>query len=50
MGDGKQGFKSDRVIYGSHQLQVLMSILFNVMLSHGHNANYLIYFIYFINF
>ena len=43
-GDGNYGFTSDHLIYGGHCLHVLLSILFNVMLQHGYNANNLILF------
>ena len=34
--DGDLGFKSDHIINGSHRLQVLLSLLYNLMLLHGY--------------
>ena len=34
--DGDLGFKSDHIINGSHRLHVLLSLLYNLMLSHGY--------------
>ena len=34
--DGDLGFKSDHIINGSHLLHVLLSLLYNLMLSHGY--------------
>ena len=38
--DGNVGFKSDHLINGrgGHWLHVFLSILFNVMITHGYNA------------
>ena len=36
--DGNVGFKSDHLINGGHCLHVFLSILFNVMITHGYNA------------
>ena len=36
--DGNVGFKSDHFINGGHCLHVFLSILFNVMITHGYNA------------
>ena len=33
--DGDFGFKSDHVINGSRRLHVVLSLVFNVMISHG---------------
>ena len=35
--DGTHGFKSDHIINGSHKLLLLLSIMFNAMLTHGFN-------------
>ena len=34
--DGDIGFKSDHIINGTHRLNVLLSLLFNTMFSHGY--------------
>ena len=34
--DGNIGFKSDHIINGTHRLNVLLSLLFNTMISHGY--------------
>ena len=36
-GDGNYGFKSDHLINGSNKLFIMLSIMFNVMLTHGFN-------------
>ena len=35
--DGNHGFKSDHIINGSNKLLLLLSIMFNAMLTHGFN-------------
>ena len=35
--DGKYGFKSDHLINGSNKLFIMLSIMFNAMLTHGFN-------------
>ena len=35
--DGNYGFKSDNLINGSNKLFIMLSILFNAMLTHGFN-------------
>ena len=35
--DGKYGFKSDNLINGSNKLFIMLSIMFNAMLTHGFN-------------
>ena len=35
--DGNNGFKSDHVINGSNKLFIMLSIMFNAMLTHGYN-------------
>jgi hypothetical protein len=42
-GDGGAGFQSDHLINGCPRLYVLLSLLFNTMLYHGHTANDLLY-------
>ena len=34
--DGDRGFNSNNLIYGCHRLNVILSILFNSMMSHGY--------------
>ena len=40
--DGNHGFNSNHLIYGNQRLHILLSILFNVMLSHGYTPRDLI--------
>ena len=35
--DGNYGFKSDHLINGSNELFIMLSIMFNAMLTHGFN-------------
>ena len=35
--DGNYGFKSDHLINGSNKLFIILSIMFNAMLTHGFN-------------
>ena len=35
--DGNHGFKCDHIIHGSNKLLLLLSIMFNAMLTHGFN-------------
>ena len=37
--DGDIGFKSDHIINGTHRLNVVLSLLFNTMISHGYTPN-----------
>ena len=38
--DGDIGFKSDHIINGTHRLNVLLSLLFNTMISHGYTQQF----------
>ena len=40
--DGNYGFKSDHLINGSNKLFIMLSIMFNAMLTHGFNPEYLL--------
>ena len=41
--DGKYGFKSDHLINGTNKLFTVLSIMFNVMLTHGFNPDNLLW-------
>ena len=40
--DGDLGFRSDHLIIGSRRLQVVLSLLFNVMINHGYTPDVLL--------
>ena len=40
--DGDIGFKSDHIINGTHRLNVVQSLLFNTMISHGYTPTVLL--------
>ena len=40
--DGDIGFKSDHIINGTHRLNVLLSLLFNTLISHGYTPTVLL--------
>ena len=40
--DGDIGFKSDHIINGTHRLNVLLSLVFNTMISHGYTPTVLL--------
>ena len=47
--DGNMSFKSDHLIHGGHQLHVVLSTLFNMMLIHGCTPIRSIKVYYFVN-
>ena len=40
--DGDMSFKSDHVLHGGHQLHIVLSMLFNMMLIHGYTPSVLL--------